>query len=313
MGTIKDLIALAESEVGYLEKKSNAYLDSKTANAGNKNYTKYARDLDNIQDFYNGKKNGYAWCAVFVDWLLVQTFGVERTRQIANRPNKSLSAGCESVRLYYQQIGRYFDKPEIGDQVIFRNNKKQAIHTGIVYNVDSKYVYTIEGNTDGGSKVIENGGAVCKKQYKLGYKYIDGYGRPMYSDEEKNVETFKTKYVYDVDDEGLVVHKQPGDNSQVRLLKAGTMVNVYENQGYWSRIGENEWVWSFNLSDKMPKIYTVKGVNRPPLNVRNKASVSGKVVGGLKNGDTVQIYKKKIGWAKVSKQEERWVASAYLK
>ena len=43
--TAKKLIAIAEAEVGYLEKASNSDLDSKTANAGYNNWTKYARDL----------------------------------------------------------------------------------------------------------------------------------------------------------------------------------------------------------------------------------------------------------------------------
>lgn len=61
-GTIKELVALAEKEVGYLEKRSNSQLDDKTANAGDKNFTKYQRDMDAITGFYNGKKQGYSWC-----------------------------------------------------------------------------------------------------------------------------------------------------------------------------------------------------------------------------------------------------------
>ena len=52
------IIALAQNEIGYLEKASNSQLDSKTANAGYNNFTKYARDLDNIPGFFNGPKNG---------------------------------------------------------------------------------------------------------------------------------------------------------------------------------------------------------------------------------------------------------------
>ena len=37
---INKLIQIAKNEVGYLEKKSNAQLDSKTGNAGSNNYTK---------------------------------------------------------------------------------------------------------------------------------------------------------------------------------------------------------------------------------------------------------------------------------
>ena len=79
--TPERVLSVATAEVGYLEKKSNSQLDDKTANAGSKNYTKYARDLDAIPDFYNGKKNGYAWCDVFVDWCMVQAFGVEAAKQ----------------------------------------------------------------------------------------------------------------------------------------------------------------------------------------------------------------------------------------
>ena len=37
------VVELALNEVGYREKASNAQLDSKTANAGHNNFTKYAR------------------------------------------------------------------------------------------------------------------------------------------------------------------------------------------------------------------------------------------------------------------------------
>lgn len=188
------VIKVAESEVGYLEKKSNSQLDSKTANAGYNNYTKYANYFDkNYTDFYNGKKNGYAWCDMFVDWVFVQAFGKEKGRAIIFQPLKSCGAGCFYSREYYKAKGRLFDKPKAGDQIFFFNSSKTDIaHTGLVYKVDSKYVYTIEGNTSAKSGVIANGGAVEKKAYALTYDRIAGYGRPDY-DEEK-VKTKKSKY-----------------------------------------------------------------------------------------------------------------------
>ena len=42
---INAVIGIAEEEIGYLEKRSNSQLDSKTANAGSGNYTKYWRDI----------------------------------------------------------------------------------------------------------------------------------------------------------------------------------------------------------------------------------------------------------------------------
>jgi archaellum component FlaG (FlaF/FlaG flagellin family) len=52
----------------------------------------------------------------------------------------------------------------------------------LVYNVDSSYVYTIEGNTSSTSGVVANGGGVYKKKYALNYSSISGYGRPNYDD-----------------------------------------------------------------------------------------------------------------------------------
>lgn len=82
MNEITKLIKVAKAEICYLEKKDNKSLDSKNANTCKGNYTKYARDLDNIKDFYNGKKNGYAWCDVFIDWCFVKSFGVERAKEL---------------------------------------------------------------------------------------------------------------------------------------------------------------------------------------------------------------------------------------
>jgi len=121
------------------------------------------------------------------------------------------------------------------------------------------------------------------------------------------------RYVYNVDDEGLVVYAAPRGRATGELLKAGTRVVVFDTDGHYSKIGENRWVWSSYLANKKPAVKTVTGVANPPLNVRNKPSTSGKVVGKLYNGDTVQVYKTKNGWAKVSREEERWTSGNYLK
>ena len=86
------LIATAEDQVGYLGKKSNAQLDEPKANAGGL-WNKFARDLDALGDFYNGKKNGYDWCDVFVDWCFVTTFGQAEAQLLLCQPDRSLGAG----------------------------------------------------------------------------------------------------------------------------------------------------------------------------------------------------------------------------
>lgn len=177
------VVDIALAEVGYLEKKTNSELDNKTANAGSNNYTKYARDLATYP-FYNGKKYGVAWCDVFVDWCFVTAYGKDAALAMTYQPTKpgsNCGAGCKFSRNYYKNKKQLFDTPNVGDQIFFYNSDKSGIaHTGLVYKVDEKKVYTVEGNTSGASGVIANGGGVCKKSYSLSYARIAGYGRPNY-------------------------------------------------------------------------------------------------------------------------------------
>ena len=171
MKAAEKLISIALQEVGYLEKKSNSQLDSKTANAGSNNYTKYARDLyPSLQ--------GQAWCDMFVDWCFVQAFSQVAARQLIGG---GFSAYTPTSAQYYKNQGRYYKtNPQPGDQIFFRNSQR-ICHTGIVEKVASGKVYTIEGNTSAGAAVIPNGGAVCRKSYAIGSSGIDGYGRPDWS------------------------------------------------------------------------------------------------------------------------------------
>lgn len=170
----------ALSEVGYLEKATNADLDSKTGNAGNKNYTKYARDLAAVS-YFNGKKQGVAWCAVFVAWCFYKPFGKDAALKLLCQPSSgNCGAGCKYARNYFKAKGQLHTKdPQPGDMIFFYSKDKSSIsHTGLVYKVDNSRVYTVEGNTSGASGVIANGGGVCKKSYALTYGRLAGYGRP---------------------------------------------------------------------------------------------------------------------------------------
>lgn len=181
----KEVIKIAKAEVGYLEKKTNAQLDSKTANAGYGNFTKYARDFDEkYPDFYNGKKNGYDWCDMFVDWCFVKAFGVANSLKLLNQPQKSCGAGCPWSANYFRHIGRFSATAKVGDQIFFAGSNGSPCHTGIVYKVDDTYVYTVEGNTSSDSGVVANGGCVALKKYPKSSGYIYGYGRPDYDIEK---------------------------------------------------------------------------------------------------------------------------------
>lgn len=178
------VIDVARNEIGYLEKKSNKNLDDKTANAGYNNYNKYAKLLDSYGYFYNGKKNGYAWCDCFVDAVFVMAYGVDNALRLLCQPKRSYGAGVKYSRNYYKKKKRLFKDPKPGDQIFFwKNGKLLLAHTGLVVDVDDKYVYTVEGNTSRNRGVVSNGGGAWDKKYKLKYSLIAGYGRPDYDPE----------------------------------------------------------------------------------------------------------------------------------
>lgn len=181
---VNKIIELALEEVGYCEKATNSNLYSKTGNAGYNNYTKYAYEIDTqYPNFYNGAKNGFAYCDIFYDWLHIKCFGEEGAKYTLCQPSKSCGAGCDFSAGYYKSAGRFYkSNPKVGDQIFFCSGSS-ITHTGLVYKVDSSKVYTIEGNTSGASGVVANGGGVAKKSYSLSYSKIYGYGRPRYDTE----------------------------------------------------------------------------------------------------------------------------------
>lgn len=165
------VLAVAAGEIGYHEKKSNAQLDDKTANSGSANYTKYARDFDQkFPKWYNGKKNGFAWCDMFVDWCFLTAFGYDDALRLLCQPERSAGAGCTYSLRYFKNKGRFHtSNPKPGDQIFFGTSLDNSTHTGIVEKVDSSKVYTIEGNTSD---------QVARRSYALSASKILGYGRP---------------------------------------------------------------------------------------------------------------------------------------
>lgn len=175
MSAIEKLLAIASNEVGYLEKKNGNSLYGKTTNAGSANYTKYGYEMHKL--YPTTMDYPAAWCDCFVDWCFVQAFGKDIAMKMLHRFDDYTvnSAG------YYKNNKEWYKSPKVGDQIFFTNSSGGICHTGIVYAVDSTNVYTIEGNTSSSSGVVENGGCVRKKSYKLNYNRIAGYGRPNYS------------------------------------------------------------------------------------------------------------------------------------
>lgn len=277
---IDALIATAQAEIGYMEKKSNAQLDDKTANVGNGNYTKYWRDL-------KPSWNGSAWCAVWVSWCMYKTFGLETAKKLLKHEN-------DFPYVYCPTLGARFTKyanPQRGDIVIFYRNGTFA-HTGIVTKVEGDKFYTIEGNTNNGSTIIANGGSVCSKSYNnsnlLGTKFC----RPDYSivksimnsssTSKPSTSTYK-KWVGAAIKDGTDVFANPTGTSKLSTypkLNKGNLVDVIGVSGtrYQVKIADKfvGYVEKTNIKDPnavitKPATSTNKPVSKPVKKGYNKS------------------------------------------
>lgn len=235
---VEKVIEVAKAEINYLEKKSNSQLDSKTANAGYNNYTKYWRDV-------KPEWNGSYWCACFITWVFQTALGKERAKQLLKH----------YPYVYCPTLAGLFTKystPKVGDIVIFWKNGAYA-HTGLVIAVNGNTFTTIEGNTSGASTVVPNGGGVCQKTYNLNSVNAK-FCRPAYSSTAITSDTNKIVVADDMHTVKWKGYVNIGKNARlaVRLapkisakecsfssLKQGTEVGVSYEQGDWYLIKYN--------------------------------------------------------------------------
>ena len=167
MSKLQEFLNLGDyyaSNGGYLEKKSNAYLDDFKKNAGYNNYTKFARD---VNSWGQPGCQGQPWCAEFQFWKLLKVLGITKALKIMGGGFYN----CVSITNHAKTNGTWHSKPKVGALVIFHNGS----HVGSVKSFDSSRIYTNEGNTSSVTGVVANGGAVRNKSYSINDPAIDGY------------------------------------------------------------------------------------------------------------------------------------------
>lgn len=229
----------------YLEKKTEAYLDDFSKNAGYNNYTKFARDVNNL-----GQPGcqGHPWCAEYQFWKLVQTLGITKALQIMGGGFYN----CQSVMNYAKANGTWHTKPKNGALIIFR----RGAHIGSVNSYNTSDVYTNEGNTSSVAGVEANGGAVRNKKYKINDPAITGYVWIDWGTETKTeswvatgtrVSTVNDLYIRETPNGYILGHINAGDRVEIN----GTV------SGKWTRVKVAGigigWAWTGYLQESEPE------------------------------------------------------------
>ena len=149
----QDLLAIAESQIGYHESKTSFRIDESGKQHG---YTRYG--------LWYGNAYG-EWCGMFVSFCLNYAKIPEADFPREANCNKWRSA-LKNIAVYEDDEDNYIPAP--GDLIFFdiTGETDAPGHVGIVTRVDGDMIYTIEGN---------QGRAVREMEYKKDDKTIVGY------------------------------------------------------------------------------------------------------------------------------------------
>lgn len=291
-----EVLKIAESQIGYCEKKSNAYLDDFTKNAGSNNYTKYARDLYKA-GYWNGNKNGYDWCTTFVAWCIWMACGKSKADATKVQPYGSLGASCKYETGYYKKAGRFFYDPKVGDQAFFTRG-----HTGLVEKVGTKTVTLIEGNSNN---------KVERRTYSFPNAIFSGFGRPIYAEPAASAPPKVTHTVV------------PGDTPERIARKYGITVKelLDANREKYPKITvdfiRDGWVLTIPESKGTAtafKAYYATTDAEKGLNVRTGAGTTYKILGVLPYGTKVKILEEKGKWGRIVYNDKAgWIALQYTR
>lgn len=162
MTSASAVIKVAKGEVGYHEGRSSS---------GHwNNDQKYSKGVPGLE-----WSNWQAWCCTFVAWCAKQA-GVSTLYPV--------TAGCAVAVSWFKQRKAFSEYPAIGAQIFF--GPGGGSHTGLVYDYDDTYVYTIEGNTNTNGSAEGDGVYLKKRTRKDSYVY--GYGYPAFSEGIKSAD-----------------------------------------------------------------------------------------------------------------------------
>lgn len=261
------------SNGGYLEKKSNAYLDDFKKNAGYNNYTKFARD---VNSWGQPGCQAQPWCAEYQFWKLVNVLGITRALQIMGGGFYN----CMSITNHSKVNRTWHSSPGAGALIIFRNGS----HVGSVRSFDNTTVYTNEGNTSSAAGVVANGGAARNKSYSISDPAIDGYVWIDWDEEKATEEEWKPTGTATSAVDDLYIRETPNGYVLGQINKENRVEINGEKSGMWTKVK----VAGIGIGWAATKYLKVDGAESKPSTITNKQDKTQRLfVGKVSAASTV--------------------------
>lgn len=261
------------SNGGYLEKKSNAYLDDFKKNAGYNNYTKFARD---VNSWGQPGCQAQPWCAEYQFWKLVKVLGITKALKIMGGGFYN----CQSITRHAKANGTWHSTPKDGALIIFRNGS----HVGSVRSFDFSKVHTNEGNTSSATGVVANGGAVRNKSYAISDPAIDGYVWIDWGEEKTVAGAWKATGTATSTVDDLYIRETPNGYVLGQINKGNRVEINGEKSGMWTKVK----VAGIGIGWAATKYLQVDRAKSKPTTITNKQNKTQRLfVGKVSAASTV--------------------------
>ena len=221
-----NVIDTVNSYVGYIEKSSNADLDSKTGNKGTKNYTKFSRDVNAL-----GLMGCQAqpWCCTYQFAAEVESYGLTQALKNWNMTRDTyVGYNCFATYNAFKRAGKVSKTPKLGCLVIFTFS-----HVGRVVKINGNIITVNEGNTS--AKTYDrNGGQVAIKTYNIKDPKIKGFCIIDYDTE--NIELWNCTGTATCTGDDVKVRRTPNGTKLGALYKGNRFEVDGHKDGKWVHV-----------------------------------------------------------------------------
>lgn len=127
--------------------------------------------------------NSHAWCGAFINFIVKQDLSCNWLDTCTKEKYVGGFGYVPSIVQWAKDNGYWSNKGKKGDLVVYNwnpSNSKEIDHIGILADIDTNYVISVDGNTTNG-KDKEN----CVAERKRDIKYVVGYVNLPYKEEQE--------------------------------------------------------------------------------------------------------------------------------